>query len=133
MAERFADQLIRVLQKPAESQHQAFRKSLTETMTHSLTMKILVDAKHLEDMLSEPHPPPHELTDLTWPLNEPIYVEPTEPIKPAGLQMLEAILRQAVRQAGYHQDPERMWTRALLVLPTGKEPPHPLHPEHLGQ
>ena len=121
MAERFADQLIRVLQKPAESQHQAFRKKLTETMTHPLTMKILVDAKHLEEMFSEPHPSPRELTGLTWPLNQPIYVEPTEPVKPARLRMLEAIPKQAVRQAGYDLDAEQMWTRALLVLPTGRD------------
>ena len=121
MAQRFADHLIRILQKPAEPQHQAFRKSLTETMTHPLTMKILVDAKHLEDMFTEPHLPHHEVSDLTWPLNQPIYVEPTEPIKPARLQMLEAILRHAVRQGGYDPDPERMWTRALLVLPTGQD------------
>ena len=121
MAEHFADQLIRILQKQTEPQHHALRKSLTETMTHPLAIKILVDAKHLEDMFSEPHLSPHELSDLTWPLNEPIYVEPTEPIKPARLQMLEAILRLAIRQAGYDPDPERMWTRALLVLPSGRD------------
>lgn len=82
MAQRFADQLIRILQKPAGPHHQAFRKSLTETMTHPLTIKILVDAKHLEDMLSEPHLSQEEQSDLTWPLNAPLYVEPTKPITP---------------------------------------------------
>ena len=120
MMERFADQLIRILQKPTQPQHQAFRKSLTETMTHPLTMKILVDARHLEDILSEPRLLPDELNDLMWPYNEPIYIEPTYPIKPARLQIIEAILQQAVRQAGYDPDAEPMWTRALLVLPTGR-------------
>ena len=119
--ERFAEQLIRTLQKPDEPQHQAFRNALTETMAHPLTLRILVDARHLEDMFSEPHLSQEEQSDLTWPLNQPIYVEPTEPIKPAKLQVLEAILRQAVRQAGYDPDPERLWTRALLVLPTGRD------------
>ena len=120
MAERFADQLIRMLQEPDEPQHQAFRNALTETMAHPLTIRILVDAKHLEDMLSKPHLPPDQQRNLTWPHNEPIYIEPTEPIKPATLRILEDSLRQAVRQAGYDPNPERMWTRALLVLPTGR-------------
>ena len=121
MVERFADQLIRILQKPTDTQHQAFRKSLTETMTHPLTRKILVDVKHLEDMFSESYLSPHEQSDLMWSHNEPIYIEPTEPIKPPRLQILEAVLKQAVRQAGYHPDGEPMWTRALLVFPSGRD------------
>ena len=120
MAQRFADQLIRILQEPDETPHQAFRKDLTDMMAHPLTMKILVNAKHLEDVLSNSHLPPDEQRNLRWPHDEPIYIEPTEPIKPARLQILEAILRQSVRQAGYDPDAEPMWTRALLVLPTGK-------------
>ena len=93
---------------------------MAETIDDSLTKRILVDASQWEAMFSAGAPPSGQLRDLRWPFESVIYVEPTRPIMPASINILDEGLREAGRMAGFDPEREQSYIRALLILPTGR-------------
>ena len=116
---RFADKLTDMLDHPRSYRYPPMMRGMAQTVEDYLTKRILVEAPQWEAFFSEAPPPPEVLQQLHWPFDNPTYIEPTKPIMPARMATFPEELRQAVREDGYNPDEERLWIRALLVLPTG--------------
>ena len=85
------------------------------------TKRILVDAPQWEAFFQADPLPKEVLSQLHWPFDNAIYLEPTHPIMPADMDVVDHALKESINAQGEDvDDGEKSYIRAMVILPTGE-------------
>ena len=118
---RFADEIIMSAEHYPPRLKSPFLDGMARLLKNHTTKRILVDAPQWEAFFQADPLPKEVLSQLHWPFDNAIYLEPTHPIMPADMDIVDHALKESINAQGEDvDDGEKSYIRAMVILPTGE-------------